>query len=147
MGLALTLKKEKTDSLYARLALCIAMESYIDSQNAFGVILRKKNMLDIARVLALLTTVDKTREGEKIEFHLEDALTLVTSFDITHKSLTSPDSHRFVHSHANDAEKREALKKEIIHFCKKTTNELSEQPVFRNEVEQLKKSLESFVYE
>jgi hypothetical protein len=147
MGLVLSLTKDLEDSLLTKLALSIALESYRDLENSFGYALRKENLIDTQKVINLVNHISDTKEGDDMLFNLDNALLLVTAFDITLKSITSNEPYRFFHAFANNPQKRDHLRKALIKQCKEMLTELSEQAIYRYEIEQQKILMSNFIYD
>lgn len=131
MGLELTLTKVKRDSLFIKIALTIAMESYTDLQNGYGILMRSKNLLDAGSIPPLITRFENAAEGDTIIIRLPDLMLLVTAFDITYKILGSPERDRFFHALQDDDAKRLKAQADIREFCRLMLIELSEQAIYR----------------
>ena len=146
MNLVLTLKNEKKDAMLAKVALSIAMESYSDLQNGFGILLRKHNVINISKVIALIKAFDSPKDSGML-FDVNDVLLLVAAFDITLKVLASKQSDRFVHAFRDDFKKRMRLKTDIMKFCSEMLSDLSNQAIYRSEVEQQKIFLKDLIFD
>lgn len=146
MNLALSLEQRKENSMLIRAAMAIAMECYNELQTSMGFQMRSEKLLDVKRLLELISVFGKTKEGERITLDLKDMLLLVSVFDITTKSLTSNEPYRFIHAFDNDTTKRSALRSDLLDICTEMTTELSEQAMYRHELQQHRRYLTSFVY-
>ena len=147
MELVLSLQKEAHDALMSKAAIAIALEGYRDLKNSYGFAMRNDELLHIKNMVALIHKIDITPLGECLLFNLTDTITLVTSFDIAQKLLSSHEPYRFVHAFKNDKPKRKQFKDSMLQFCKEMIEDLSSQAIFRYEVDIRKTKLKEYNYD
>jgi len=130
------------------LALSIAKDGYVDLQTAYGLLMRKRHVLNPHKANQLIIRFEKIKDGEAATLDEEDAITLVTCCDITRKIISTRLWDDVCARHLSGSagtKKKFRIRHDLTRVCNEIFRELSEQALFSDAVEKQKEILKDLL--